>query len=114
MRVSAIALAAALLLIAAPAAADPVSGFFYNFFHYQEPPPPVGGDCAAIAAALGPDQTWRGEFSGRRFGYHERSLAYTARGCFESELACRIWQQQALNYADGRITYMSCRRGFSY
>jgi hypothetical protein len=114
MRFVSIALGAALLLMAAPAAADPVSGFIDNFFHYQEPPPPVGGDCAAIAAAIGPEQTWRGEFSGRRLGYYTRSVPYAARGCFESEVACRIWQQQALNYAEGRLTYMSCRRDLSY
>jgi hypothetical protein len=113
MRVAALTFSAALLL-ASPAAADPISGLFYNFFNYQEPPPPVAGDCGVIAAALGPDQTWYGEFSGRRYGTHERSLAYTTRGCFESEIDCRIWQQQALNYAYGRLTYMSCRQGVSY
>lgn len=114
MRVAATALGAVLLLFASPVAADPVTGLFYSFFNYEDSPPPVGGDCDAIAAAIGPDQTWYGEFSGRRLGYYHRSQPYGARGCFESEIACRIWQQQALSYAEGTLTYMSCRQGSSY
>ena len=114
MRFPAMALGAGLLLIAAPAAADPVTGFVDSFFNYREAPPPVGGDCAVVAATVGQQNTWRGEFSGRRLGYNERSLPYAARGCFETEAACRVWQQQAINYAEGTMTYTSCRRGSSY
>jgi hypothetical protein len=114
MRIAAMTLGTALLLFAAPANAgpsDPVSGFVHSFFYYQAPPPPVGGDCNAIAAAVGPDQTWYGEFSGKRITENDAVLPYAARGCFESEIACRIWQQRALTYAEGTMTYTSCRRG---
>ncbi len=116
MRVAVMTLGAALLLSAAPAMAanDPVSGFVDSFFHYQAPQPPVGGDCNAIAAAIGPGQTWHGEFSGKRISENDTVLPYAARGCFESEIACRIWQQQALSYAEATMNYTSCRRGVRY
>lgn len=103
---------AALVGLSGPAyAIDPVTGTVHSFFHYRKPPYPAGGNCAAIAAAAGPGSTWYGEFSGRRLGYNHRYQAFGARGCFDSEAACRVWQQQALNYAFGTISYTRCRPG---
>lgn len=90
----------------------PVEGTIGSFFHYRTQPPPVGGDCDRIAAAIGPASTWYGEFAGRRRELNDRKFRpYSARGCFESEFQCRIWQQQAISYADGAIVFTSCRRG---
>jgi hypothetical protein len=103
----------ALLCVTDPAVArDPVTGLIHSFFYYQAPLPPVGGDCAAIAAEVGPASTWFGEFSGKRELVNERFTFYSTRGCFESEFACRVWQQQVLTYATGAITYTSCRPGY--
>jgi hypothetical protein len=67
---------------------------FEDLFDYQEPRRPRGGDCEQIAAAIGADATWRGDFSGRRWeDFNEQSYPFGLQGCFESELACRIWQQ---------------------
>ena len=112
MRVPAVILAT-LLASAAPAAAlDPVTGTLHSFFGgYRPAPPPQGGDCAAIAAAIGPEATWYGTFSGKRYGPNERYNAYGAEGCFDSERECRIWQQRAINYAFGPIQFTSCRPG---
>lgn len=90
-------------------AADP----FYGFFHYDEPKPPVAGDCGAIAAQIGPDATWHGEFSGRRHnGYSPGYFPFFASGCFESEFECRVWQNDATTYlGQGPIVYTTCRRG---
>jgi hypothetical protein len=110
-----IALLAAMLTIttAGPAMSDPYSDPFYEFFHYEEAPLPVGGDCGAIAAAIGAEATWYGEFSGKRWDiYFDKLYPFAARGCFESELACRIWQHQALTYiGGGPMYYTSCRLG---
>lgn len=69
------------------------------------------GDCRAIAAALGPQSTWYGTFGGKRLQANDRYNAYGTAACFESELDCRVWQQQAINYAPGPITFTSCRPG---
>ena len=97
------------VLVATPAAADPL----YGFFDYRKPRPPVAGDCAQIAAAVGPEATWYGEFAGRRWdNFTDKYYPFSARGCFESEFACRVWQNQALTYADGGpMYYTRCRRG---
>ena len=97
------------LAAAGGAAADP----FYGFFDYRQPAPPVAGDCAAIAAAIGPEATWYGEFSGRRWdNFKDEYYPFAARGCFDSEFACRVWQNQAITYLDrGPMNYSSCRRG---
>ena len=108
-------LAVACLTIAGPAAAqDPLTGAVHSFLGaYRAPPPPVGGDCAAITAAMGPDAAWFGRFSGRRLKVNDNYEPYATQGCFTSELECREWQHRALNYAFGRISVMSCRRGIS-
>lgn len=112
MRVYAV-IAAAFLSMAAPAAAqDPVTGTIHSFFGgYQPPQPPISGDCAAIAAAVGADAAWFGRFSGRRLQINDNYEPYAARGCFTSERECRAWQHQALSYAFGRISAMTCRPG---
>jgi hypothetical protein len=101
-----------LLSLSAPAAArDPVTGLVHSFFGgYRPPPYPAGGDCAAIAAAIGPQATWFGTFSGKRIE-REESNAFGAEGCFPSEIECRIWQQRAINYASAAVQFTSCRPG---
>lgn len=99
----------ALFLMSGVSAANPIS----SFFNYEPPPPPVGGDCAAIAAIIGPEATWYGEFIGNRVEeFSDYKSAYSARGCFESEYACRVWQNVALNYIGrGELVHMYCRQG---
>jgi hypothetical protein len=88
------------------AAADP----FYGLFRYDDPVP-LAGDCGRIAAAIGPENTWYGQYSGKYVdGFTDRVLPYAARGCFESEYACRVWQNEAMTYSNGGPTYhTSCR-----
>ena len=83
------------------------------FFNYQAPQPPVGGDCGAIAAQIGPEATWYGEFAGNRYDeYSEHYFPFSARGCFTSEYECRVWQNDGVSYLGrGGIVYMRCRQG---
>jgi hypothetical protein len=109
MRFSVLALSAVACLAGPATMAQP----FENLFDYQEPRRPRGGDCDQIAAAIGADATWHGDFSGKRWeDFNEQSYPFGLQGCFESELACRIWQQQAMTYAGrGGVNATSCRRG---
>ena len=95
---------AALVLIAVFAFAGPAAAQnpLSDFFRYKPSPPPVAGSCPAA---------WRGEFSGKRFdNFTDKYHPFAARGCFDSEIACRIWQQRAITYlARGPIYYTSCR-----
>ena len=79
---------------------------------YENGPPP-GGDCGAIAAARGAGGTWYGEFAGRHYdSFREMYFPISARGCFESEYACRRWQNEAMSFAgQGGILYMRCTQG---
>ena len=81
--------------------------------YYQEPQAPQAGDCNAIAARIGPDATWYGEFAGNRYDeFNERRYPFSDRGCFPNEFECRAWQNQAVSYAGrGGIVYMRCRPG---
>jgi len=99
-------------LISAVAFADP----YDDFFDYEAPQLPVGGDCEAIAAAIGPDATWYGEFSGKYYDrFTNQYSPFAAFGCFETENACRRWQHQALTYiGQGPLYYMTCRLRSSY
>lgn len=99
----------ALLAIGNVAAADPIG----NFFDYHVPRAPASGDCAAIAAAIGPEATWYGEFSGTRVDdFSDYYYPYAARGCFKSEAACRFWQGRSLTYLGrGYLLATSCRQG---
>lgn len=92
------------------AAANPAFAFFFD---YQAPQPPVAGDCGAIAAQIGPEATWYGEFAGNRFDdFTERRSPFSARGCFKSEFECRVWQNDGISYLGrGGIVYMRCTRG---
>ncbi len=109
----------ALLLIAlfiagtgAAQARDPVTGLVHSFFGgYREPPYPAAGDCREIAAAIGPEATWFGSFSGNREVTYREYQPFGAQGCFPSEVHCRIWQHRAMNYAHGPVVVTSCRRG---
>lgn len=109
MRNLAIAILTALPMCLSQAQAQP----FENFFDYEEPRPPVGGDCGEISAAIGREATWYGQFAGNRFDiFNDRYYPYSAQGCFDSEIACRIWQNRAITYlVDGAIVATSCRRG---
>lgn len=105
------ALAAVFCLTSSIAYADP----YDDFFDYEEPRLPVGGDCEAIAAAIGPEATWYGEFSGKHYdNFTDQYSPFAAFGCFESHFACQIWQHQALTYiGQGPLYYMTCRPGAS-
>ncbi len=100
MRRAALVLIAVLGLAGSAAAQNPL----VDLFRYEPTPPPVAGSCPAA---------WYGQFSGRRFdNFTDAYLPFAARGCFDSELACRVWQQRAITYlARGPIYYTSCRRG---
>ena len=102
----------AFILAGAPAGAQPLEDFLY----YDRPQPPVSSDCRAIAAAIGADATWYGEFSGRYYDdFRDYWYPYATRGCFESELACRIWQNRALTYTgEGGMYYSFCRPAPGY
>ena len=88
-----------LAAVGAQAAAQP----FQDFFNYEAPRMPVAGSCDGAA--------WRGEFSGKRWdNFRDHYMPVAARGCFDSEIECRIWQQQAITYLDrGPLYYTSCR-----
>jgi hypothetical protein len=111
LRLAPVVLAATLALSGSAVARDPVTGLIDSFFHYEPPPPPLGGNCAEIAARIGPAATWYGRFAGKRRQVNDRNVPFSADGCFESQAECRIWQQQAISYADGPIIATSCRRG---
>jgi hypothetical protein len=100
----------ALFLMSGAATAGPISSFFGG---YEPPPPPVGGDCAAISSVIGPEATWYGEFIGNIVDdFTDYKSPYSARGCFKSESACRVWQYTALNYIGrGELVHMYCRQG---
>jgi len=101
--------ALAVVALTGASAADPLS----DFFNYEAPRLPVGGDCTAIAAEVGPQSTWYGEFAGnRRDNLNDRFYPFSARGCFRSEFDCRIWHQVAVTYLDGGvIVFARCERG---
>jgi hypothetical protein len=101
--------AAILTVLGGPAQA----ALFESFFNHQADRPPVAGSRPEIAAAAGSEGTWFGRFSGQRFdSFVDSYKPFSARGCFKSELACRIWQQRAITYIDaGRIVGTSCRLG---
>ena len=79
---------------------------------YENGPAP-GGDCRAIAAAKSAGATWYGEFSGRYYdSFREMYFPISARGCFESEYACRRWQNEAMSFAgQGGMLYARCTQG---
>jgi hypothetical protein len=106
MRRAALVLAGA----AAVGAATPAHAFFFD---YAAPQPPVGGDCTAIAAEIGPEATWYGEFAGNRYDdFTDQRYPYSTRGCFVSQYDCRVWQNGGISYLGrGGIVYMRCTKG---
>ena len=84
-----------------------------GLFQYDREQQPISGNCHALAARLGPEGVWYGFYSGKRYDdFSENYFPYAARGCFESEFACRIWQNQAMTYSERGPTYFtSCRLG---
>jgi hypothetical protein len=86
---------------------------FAGFLHYDAPVLPPSNDCAAVAAAVGPGATWRGEFAGFRYdSFSDRYFPFSARSCFETQSECRYWQAAVSAYIEqGKITYTTCRRG---
>jgi hypothetical protein len=106
----AVVTAFAILTMVGIANADPL----YGLFDYQKAEPPVSGDCAAVAAKVGPEATWYGEFAGNRVDdiNYRSPHAFAARGCFPSEYACRVWQNVAISYLrGGPVFYTRCQRG---
>lgn len=103
----------ALVLAMAAATGSAAAGPLYGLFDYQKPMPPVAGNCSEIAAAIGPGATWHGEITGNRYDTtNDHYYPFGASGCFESEAACRIWQNDALTYmGQGQIYTTRCRRG---
>ncbi len=108
MRHAAIALLAALPLAGSASAAS-----FEQLFQYDRNRQPVSGDCRALSAQLGPGAVWYGEYVGKRYDdFIESYFSYSARGCFKSEFACRVWQNQAMTYSErGPTFYTFCRLG---
>ena len=94
------------LTLSAPASAG-------RLFHYDRDQQPVSGDCEALAAQLGPEGVWHGFYSGKRYDdFSDNYSPYAARGCFATEAACRVWQNQAMTYSERGPTYLtSCRLG---
>jgi hypothetical protein len=112
MRKSAIG-ALVLLITAAVGAGDPAAAYVFDLFDRPPPQPPVAGDCAAIAAKIGPEATWYGEFAGSRHSdFRDFFDPFSARGCFRSEFQCRAWQNTAITYlGGGPVVYTFCRQG---
>ena len=100
--------ALACTLVASVASANPI----VDFLSSSPMPKPLAGDCATLARELGPDAAWYGEYAGNQFNFWSESYnSYSARGCFESEFACRRWQNETITWTDGKIAYMFCRQG---
>jgi hypothetical protein len=101
-------LSAIVALAPAAAPANPIADFFTS----SPMPKPLAVDCAELARELGPAAAWYGEYAGNRFNFWSESYnSYSARGCFESEFACRRWQNETITWTDGKIAYMFCRQG---
>jgi hypothetical protein len=68
---------------------------------------------AAIAAEIGAEATWYGEFAGSRYDdLRDRYGPFSARGCFRSRHECRVWQNVGITYlGKGHIVYMRCTQG---
>lgn len=100
--VLALALATALLLDGTPASALTYEGY-----------PRPGGDCRTISAKIGAGATWYGEFGGRHYDdFREMYFPISARGCFESEYACRRWLNEAISFSGrGGFLYARCTPG---
>lgn len=99
----------ALIALLSLAGTAPAAGLF----QYDREQQPVSFDCEALAAQLGPAGVWYGFYSGKRYDdFSENYFPYATRGCFPSEGACRIWQNQAMTYSERGPTYFtSCRLG---
>ena len=93
------------------AAATPSYALFGSW--YPDDEPPAAGDCAAIVSRIGPDATWYGEFAGRYYDeFRNMRFPYSARGCFESEYACRVWQGNSMTYTGrGGMLWSRCTPG---
>lgn len=109
----AIAVTALAMCIAAGTWTGPASAYIFDLLDRLPPHAPVAGDCAAIAAKIGPDSTWYGEFAGKRYiEFRDFSYPFSARGCFRTEYECRAWQNVAITYlGSGPLVYTLCRKG---
>lgn len=87
----AIAPAAGLAMLAGTAAA-------------QYPDLPPAPSCAAVAATN--STFWEGRFSGTYEDFFDKRWPISARGCFESEYACRRWvnEIQTIAVSPGLMT----------
>ena len=87
MRVAAFALA--LFLTQRRGPRRPVTSVLFD---YDEPQPPVGGDCDAIAAAIGPEATWYGEFAGNHVDdFTDCEVGLFRARLLQVEYACRAF-----------------------
>jgi hypothetical protein len=97
MRTTVTALAVLLGLAGTAQAQNPIA----DFFRYKPSPPPVAGNCAAIAADIGPEATWYGQFIGMRYDdFVDGYSRYFAAGCFRDKASCWIFQERAVTYLD--------------
>lgn len=95
-------LRAGLILAAGMAVADTASA---------RPEIPPSGDCQTMIADADERGVWVGRFSGRYADdvSDDRFHPISARGCFETEYACRRWTNELLSIATGS-GLMSCRQ----
>ena len=74
---------------------------------------PPAGDCRALVARYGAGDIWFGRYSGF-MGLDEkaREVPFWNQGCFATEAACRLWQNQNMTFTrGGSLGYTSCTRG---
>lgn len=74
---------------------------------------PPAGDCHELVARYGADNVWFGLYSGfLSLEFKSRELPFSNLGCFTSEAACRLWQNENMNFSrGGSYRYSTCQRG---
>lgn len=102
--------ALAALLAAAPLFGASVDGASAFVSRNDKPP---AGDCRALVARHGADQVWFGRYSGfMGLDDRAREVPISNQGCFPSEGACRLWQNENMTFTrGGSLGYTSCEPG---
>ena len=74
---------------------------------------PPAGDCRSLVARYGADQVWFGRYSGfQGIDDKAREVPFSNQGCFATEAACRLWQNQNMSFTrGGSLRYTSCVQG---
>ena len=105
----AIALFAAIATGLAALVTDPASAYI------RRADKPPAGDCYALASRYGEDNVWFGRYSGFvSLEEKHRQIPFANEGCFRSERACRLWQNENMNFSrGGDFVYSTCNRGIS-